>query len=109
VTTFAVIRDAGPAWALGGIYGQPDVDKHAAYMEALAARGSLLLAGPLNGSEGGRVRVLLVFEAQDEADIHRQLGADPWAKTGQLNTTRVEPWKLLVGAERLQTRAIPRP
>ena len=27
---FAVIREAGPAWTEGGIYGQPGVDEHAA-------------------------------------------------------------------------------
>jgi hypothetical protein len=53
VSTFAVIREAGPAWATGGIYDQPAVDEHAAFMNALADRAFLLFAGPLAGSEHG--------------------------------------------------------
>ena len=33
---FAVIRDAGPAWAARGIFEQPAVNNHAAFMNALA-------------------------------------------------------------------------
>ena len=39
---FAVIREAGPVWASGGIYNQPAVDEHAAFMSALAEDGFLL-------------------------------------------------------------------
>ena len=50
MNTFAVIREAGPGWRDGGIYEQPAVDEHAAFMSALADRGFLLLAGPLAGT-----------------------------------------------------------
>lgn len=101
MTTFAVIREAGPAWAAGGIFDQPAVDEHAAFMSALAGEGFLLFAGPLAGTETGRVRVLLIFEAESEAEIHRRLVDDPWVRTDQLITANIEPWTLLVGAERL--------
>ncbi len=98
---FAVSREAGPGWEAGGIYEQPAVDKHAAFMDALADAGFVLFGGPLAGSEAGRVRVLLIVDAESEAEIDRRLTDDPWASTEQLRTVSIEPWRLLVGAERL--------
>jgi uncharacterized protein YciI len=101
MSTFAVIRQAGPGWRDGGIYEQPAVDEHAAFMNALADRGFLVFAGPLAGTEQGRVRVLLIVSAEDEDEIQRQLVDDPWVRTEQLVTISIEPWQILVGAERL--------
>jgi uncharacterized protein YciI len=99
---FAVIREAGPAWTEGkGTSEQPAVGDHAAFMNALADEGVVLLAGPLAGSEHARIRVLLAVEAASEAAIHDRLADDPWAATDRLVTTSVEPWNLLVGADRL--------
>ena len=103
MSTFAVIREAGPGWRDGGIYEQPAVDEHAAFMNALADRGFVLLAGPLAQTEHGRVRVLLIVNAEDEDEIHRQLGDDPWLPTERIVTVSIEPWQLLVGAERLSS------
>jgi len=101
MSTFAVIREAGPGWRDGGIYDQPAVNEHAAFMNTLAGCGFLLFAGPLDGTEQGRVRVLLIVNADDKAQIHRQLADDPWIRTEQLITTSIEPWQILVGTERL--------
>ena len=101
MSTFAVIREAGPGWRDGGIYEQPAVAEHAAFMNALADSGFVLFAGPLAGTEHGRVRVLLIVNAEDEDEIHRQLADDPWVPTEQLVTVSIEPWQILVGAERL--------
>jgi uncharacterized protein YciI len=101
VTVFAVIREAGPAWAAGGIQEQPAVDEHARFMSALTEERFVLFAGPLAGSERGRLRVLLIADADDEAEIHRRLADDPWRRSRQLLTVSVEPWTILAGAERL--------
>lgn len=102
VSYFAVIRDAGPAWTDGkGAFEQPGVDKHAAFMNALADEDLVLFAGPLAGSEHGRIRALLIVKADNEAVIHDRLAADPWAQSQRLVTTRVEPWTLFVGADRI--------
>jgi len=99
---FAVIREAGPAWTNGkGISGQPAVIDHTAFMNALADEGFVLFGGPLAGSEHGRLRALLVVEAESEAEIHRRLTDDPWVPTEQLVTTSIEPWNIFVGAGRL--------
>jgi len=101
VSYFAVVRQAGPGWTAGGIYDQPAVDEHAAFMNALADEGFILFGGPLAGSEQGRVRVLLIVDAQSEAEIHRRLADDPWVDTEQLVTAGIDSWNALVGAERL--------
>ena len=101
MSTFAVIREAGPRWRDGGIYEQPAVEEHAAFMNARADSGFLLFAGPLAGTENGRVRVLLIVNAEGEDEIRRQLADDPWVATEQIVTLTIEPWQVLVGAERL--------
>jgi uncharacterized protein YciI len=101
---FAVTREAGPAWTDGkGISEQPAVNDHGAFMSSLADQGFVLFAGPLAGSEQGRVRALLIVNARSEAEIRRRLADDPWASTEQLLTARVEPWNIFVGAERLSS------
>jgi uncharacterized protein YciI len=99
---FAVTREAGPGWTRGkGAFDQPGAGDHAAFMNTLAEQGLVLFAGPLAGSERGRIRVLLIAEAQDETEIHRRLAADPWLRSQRLVTSSVESWTPLVGAEQL--------
>jgi uncharacterized protein YciI len=98
---FAVIREAGAAWSDGGIAEQPAVDDHAGFMNALAEEQFVLLAGPVAGTEQGRLRVLLVVRADSEAEIRQRLADDPWAISGQLEITSIEAWNVFVGAERL--------
>jgi uncharacterized protein YciI len=99
---FAVTRHAGPAWTDGkGAFEQPGASDHAAFMTALADEGMVLFAGPLDGSEQGRIRVLLIADAPTEADIRRHLAGDPWEVTSRLVTASVEPWNPFVGAQRL--------
>jgi uncharacterized protein YciI len=108
---YAVIRDAGPAWTGGGIAAQPAVDHHAEFMDKLADEGFVMFAGPLAGTEHGRLRALLIIHADAEAEIHQRLADDPWAVSEQLRTTSVEPWNIFVGAERLspEPEAAPEP
>jgi uncharacterized protein YciI len=102
VTYFAVIRDAGPAWTEGkGAFEQPGVEDHAAFMNTLADEGTVLFAGPLAGSEHGRIRALLIVSSETEAAIHDRLAADPWSRAERLVVTSIEAWNLLVGAGRL--------
>ena len=104
---FAVIREAGPAWEdEKGAFGQPAVNEHAAYMDALAGQGLVLFAGPLAGSEHGRIRVLLIADADNETTIHARLADDPWQRANRIVTASVEPWNLLVGAQRLAAHEI---
>jgi hypothetical protein len=45
--------------------------------------------------------VLPIVDADSEAEINRRLADDPRMPTEQLVTTSIEPWNILVGAERL--------
>ena len=99
---FAVIRDAGPAWTEGmGAFEQPGVEEHAAFMSSLVDERLVLFAGPLAGSEHGRIRVLLIASSDTEAAIHDRLAADPWSRAQRLVVTSVEPWNVLAGADRI--------
>jgi uncharacterized protein YciI len=105
MSLFAITREAGPGWTEGtGAFEQPAANDHAAFMNVLAGEGFVLFAGPLGGSEHDRIRVLLIADASSEADIHRRLADDPWARTQRLVITSIEPWNLMVGAERLGTQ-----
>lgn len=102
MSLFAVIREAGPSWTDGkGAFEQPAVNDHAAYLNVLASEGFVLFAGPLDGSEHDRIRVLLIADAGSDTDVRRRLADDPWERTRRVVTTSVEPWNLLVGAERV--------
>lgn len=102
MSLFAVTREAGPSWTDGkGTFEQPAVNDHAAFMNGLANEGFVLFAGPLAGSEHDRIRVLLIADAAGETDVHLRLADDPWERTQRIVTTTVEPWNLLVGAERV--------
>jgi hypothetical protein len=73
MSIFAVTREAGSAWVDGGIFDQPAVEDHAAFMNALAEEGVVLFAGPLAGTERGRIRALLIVQADEEAEIQLPL------------------------------------
>jgi len=67
-------------------------DKHAAFMDALAADGFVVLGGPL----GDGSRILLIVDAEDEADITARLADDPWTPMGLLRIATIEPWEILL-------------
>ena len=98
MSLFAVQRQAGPAWTEGGAFDQPGVSDHASFMNGLADDGVIVAAGPLAGSESGRIRVLLIADADHEMAIAQRLAANPWELSGRITTTTIEPWTLLVGA-----------
>ena len=67
MSLFAVNREAGPAWMDGtGAFDQPGAGDHAAFMNGLAEEGFILAAGPLAGTESGRIRVLLDRRCQQQ-------------------------------------------
>lgn len=99
---FAVTREAGPAWTDGvSAFDQPGAGAHGEFMSGLHEEGLVLFAGPLAGSETGRLRVLLIASAEDDNEIARRLMDDPWAIEKRLVTMAIEPWLLVVGSERI--------
>jgi len=92
---FLVFRQqGGPLWKQDRpLEEQAEWRAHAEFMNALEADDSLLLAGPFGGSG----EVLLVMRGASVEDIGVRLDADPWTASGQLTTTRIEPWTVRLG------------
>lgn len=92
---FAVIRSRGGAWvASHPLEGQADWKGHAAFMNALAKEGFVVLGGPLEGTPD----TLLVIRATAPDEIHARLAADPWSGTDLLRVDRIIPWDLRLGS-----------
>jgi uncharacterized protein YciI len=68
--------------------------EHAAFMNALADDGFVVLGGPLDDG----ARVLLIIDADSEGAIQTRLAADPWTPMGLLRIAKVERWEILLGA-----------
>jgi uncharacterized protein YciI len=91
--TFAVIRSRGPAWnAELPMRAQPAWDAHAAFMNALAADGHIVLGGPLGDGE----RTLLIIEAASPDAVRRLLEPDPWSGMDLLTIDSITPWHILL-------------
>jgi uncharacterized protein YciI len=73
-------------------------------MNQLADEEFVLFAGPLGGTEGGRLRALVIVNADGEGEIGRRLASDPWTVSRQLRIESIEPWNIFVGIERLSER-----
>jgi uncharacterized protein YciI len=94
VSYFAVVRERGPAWdPTRPMAEQAGWAEHAAFMNALADDGFVVLGGPL----GDGPRVLLAIEAASEEAIRARLAADPWTPMGLLTIASIEPWRILLG------------
>lgn len=63
--------------------------EHAAYMDDLAARGFIILGGPLADEH----RVVLVVDAESRDDVKAILAADPWYES-HLNVTSIDEWTI---------------
>ena len=91
---FAVTRERGPAWnASAPMREQKRWKDHAAFMNALAEEGFVVLGGPLG--EGER-RFLLVFNAESGEAVETRLAADPWTSMRLLQIAKIEPWEILL-------------
>jgi uncharacterized protein YciI len=89
----AVRRVRGRAWnASLPMRAQAHWAEHAAFMNALAAEGFIVLGGPLGSGE----EVLLIVNAPDEATVRARLATDPWTASGLLDIKGVEPWTILL-------------
>jgi uncharacterized protein len=96
MTTFAVIRDGGPGWDTARPLREQEAwSEHAEAMDALADEGFVLLGGPIAGGP----KTLLVFRAESESEVRRQLERDPWTPMGVLAIASVERWDVLLGRE----------
>ena len=92
---FAVIRTRGPAWQPSlSLEGQTEWSAHARFMNNLAAKGAIILGGPLEGTPD----VLLVMQADSADEAAQQLQDDPWTALNLLVVEKVMPWTIRLGA-----------
>lgn len=91
---FAVIRKRGRDWRPSlPLERQQDWDAHASFMDNLAREGFVVLAGPLEAT----AEALIVVRANSAEEVEERLAADPWTRTGLLETTKVAEWTLRIG------------
>ena len=93
---YLVERAKGPAWDHSrGRRDQDGWDAHAAFMDALAEEGVVLLGGPMG--EGDGENALLIVDAESEAEIRARLAEDPWTDD-MLTIESVKPWSVWLRA-----------
>ena len=96
VTCYAVTRERGENWDAGlPMRQQEQWDEHAAFMDALADEGFVVLGGPLGD---GEKKFLLIIAAEGEQEIAARFADDPWTPMGLLRTAKVERWEILLRA-----------
>ncbi len=94
---YLVERAKGPAWDHSrGRRDQDGWDAHAAFMDALAEEGVVLLGGPIG--EGDGENALLIVDAESEAEIRARLAEDPWTDD-MLTIESVKPWSVWLRAD----------
>jgi uncharacterized protein YciI len=71
-------------------------DAHAAFMDALAEEGFVILGGPMG--EGDGENALLIVAAEGEGEIRALLADDPW-KDDMLIIESVKPWSVWLRAD----------
>jgi hypothetical protein len=93
---YLVERANGPAWDYSrGRREQAEWNEHAAFMDALAEEGFVVLGGPVGGGDGDYN--LLVIKASGEPEIRTRLADDPW-EGSILSISSVKPWSIWLRA-----------
>jgi uncharacterized protein YciI len=91
-----IVRRSGPDYDLSRpLEEQSRWEEHAAFMDALAERGFIVLGGPLSDE----VRVAHAIEARDEEEIRATLAQDPW-NGSHLVIDSIDPWTIRLAAPR---------
>ena len=93
---YLIERARGPAWDHScGRREQAGWDEHAAFMDALAEEGFVVLGGPMGQGDGENV--LLVVDADGEEEARARLAEDPWGDD-MLTTASVKAWSVWLRA-----------
>ena len=93
---YLVESTSGPAWDHSRLRREhAGWDEHAAFMDALAEEGFVLLGGPVGEGDGDYA--LLVVNGNSEAHVRARLADDPWAGS-ILTIASVKPWSIWLRA-----------
>ncbi len=83
---------AGSAWTSGPPEEQPGWDEHAAFVDELVARGTLVMGGPFADSSGS----LIVLENVGEDEARELVAPDPFLANGVFALDDVRAWNVYV-------------
>jgi uncharacterized protein YciI len=98
VIYYAVLRERGENWnARLPMRQQEQWEQHAAFMDALAEDGFVILGGPLGD---GEEKFLHIVATESEQAIEDRLADDPWTPLRLLRTASVERWEILLSASK---------
>jgi uncharacterized protein len=94
---FLVERGKGPSWDHSRPRRrQAGWDEHAAFMDALAEQGFVVLGGPIGEGDGDNA--LMVIDAESEDVVRARLAEDPWGED-MLTIESVRPWSVWLRAD----------
>jgi uncharacterized protein len=83
---------AGPTWAGGPPDEQPGWDDHAAFVDELVARGTMVMGGPFADYSGS----LIVLENVSEDEARELVARDPFVVNGVFVLEEVRAWNVYV-------------
>ena len=83
---------AGPTWTSGPPEDQPGWDEHAAFIDELIARGTMVMGGPFADYSGS----LIVLENVDEQEARALVADDPFIANGVFVLADVRAWNVYV-------------
>jgi len=92
-TVRVVVRfRAGPTWTGGPPEDQPGWNEHAAFIDELVARGTMVMGGPFADNSGS----LIVLQNVGEQEVHDLVVADPFIANGVFVLEDVRAWNVYV-------------
>jgi uncharacterized protein YciI len=71
---------------------QDEWDEHAAFMDDLVDKGSIILGGPLEGDR----ETMHIIRADSGQAVRDLFATDPWWVNGMLRPVRIERWTILL-------------
>jgi uncharacterized protein YciI len=94
VTRRVIVRfRAGPTWEPGGpVREQPGWDAHAAFVDGLVDRGTVVMGGPYTDNSG----TMMLLEGVDANEAARILADDPFIANGVFLLEEIREWTIFV-------------
>ena len=94
---FVVRLERGGPWDWNRDMREQDGwEEHAAFMDDLADKGSIILGGPLEGDR----ETMQVIAAESEQAVRDLFATDPWWVKGMLRPVAIERWTILLDSRK---------
>ncbi len=99
---FALTSEQGPSWADSKpMRDQEKWTQHAEFINAAMYAGFIILGGPLGTKHPHRA--LRMINSDSESAVWTWTKEDPWVRAGILRILTIEPWKILVSNDKLDS------